>query len=81
MTYGYTAAGFSGRMPCCELADSVVSIGRQTLEKCIKIVNENEDNWGTRVIYGDTDSTFILCEGKSFAQAFEIGDLIAKTMT
>lgn len=24
VTYGYTAAGFSGRMPCAELADAVV---------------------------------------------------------
>lgn len=28
VTYGYTGAGFSGRMPCSELADSVVSLGR-----------------------------------------------------
>jgi DNA polymerase zeta len=61
VTYGYTAAGFSGRMPCSELADSVVAIGRHTLEKAMSIVNKNEDYWGTRVIYGDTDSTFILC--------------------
>eukprot|EP00347_Sterkiella_histriomuscorum_P014702 403359875 len=81
VTYGYTAAGFSGRMPCSEFADSVVSISRQTLEKCMKIVNQNEDNWGTKVIYGDTDSTFILCEGKTLEKAFEIGELIAKTVT
>lgn len=28
VTYGYTAAGFSGRMPSVEIADSVVSFGR-----------------------------------------------------
>ena len=65
VTYGYTAAGFSGRMPCCELADSVVAIGRHTVENAIRIINLNEDNWGTRVVYGDTDSVFILCENKS----------------
>ena len=26
VTYGYTAAGFSGRMPCCQLADSIVQV-------------------------------------------------------
>ena len=26
VTYGYTAAGFSGRMPCAELADSIVQV-------------------------------------------------------
>ena len=28
VTYGYTAAGFSGRMPSVEIADSVVGLGR-----------------------------------------------------
>uniref|UniRef100_A0A7N2L801 DNA-directed DNA polymerase n=1 Tax=Quercus lobata TaxID=97700 RepID=A0A7N2L801_QUELO len=35
VTYGYTAAGFSGRMPCAELADSIVQCGRSTLEKFV----------------------------------------------
>lgn len=26
VTYGYTAAGFSGRMPLAELADSIVQV-------------------------------------------------------
>ncbi|CDW73683.1 dna polymerase zeta subunit [Stylonychia lemnae] len=81
VTYGYTAAGFSGRMPCSELADSVVAIGRHTLERCMKIVNQNEETWGTRVVYGDTDSTFILCEGRTLEDTFRIGEIIAKTMT
>jgi DNA polymerase zeta len=33
VTYGYTSATFSGRMPCVEIADSIVEAGRQTLEK------------------------------------------------
>ena len=32
VTYGYTSASFSGRMPCAELADSIVQTGRETLE-------------------------------------------------
>lgn len=54
VTYGYTAAGFSGRMPCAELADSIVQCGRSTLEKAISLVNANE-KWKAKVIYGDTD--------------------------
>jgi DNA polymerase zeta len=34
------------------LADSIVQIGRETLERAINIV-ENGD-WGAKVIYGDT---------------------------
>lgn len=33
VTYGYTSASFSGRMPCSEIADSIVQTGRETLEK------------------------------------------------
>lgn len=54
VTYGYTAAGFSGRMPCAELADSIVQCGRRTLENAILFVNSQE-KWKAEVIYGDTD--------------------------
>jgi hypothetical protein len=33
VTYGYTSATFSGRMPAVEIADSIVQTGRETLEK------------------------------------------------
>lgn len=33
VTYGYTSASFSGRMPAVEIADSIVQSGRETLEK------------------------------------------------
>ena len=33
VTYGYTGATFSGRMPAVEIADSIVQSGRETLEK------------------------------------------------
>ena len=36
VTFGYTMAGFSGRMPCAEIADSIVQTGRETLEKVRK---------------------------------------------
>lgn len=38
VSYGYTAAGFSGRLPFAELADSIVQSGRQTLENAIRLV-------------------------------------------
>ncbi|KAK9735428.1 hypothetical protein RND81_04G205200 [Saponaria officinalis] len=80
VTYGYTAAGFSGRMPCAELADSIVQCGRRTLEHAISVVN-NHDGWNARVIYGDTDSMFVLLKGRSRKEAFQIGGEIASTIT
>lgn len=39
VTYGYTSASFSGRMPCVEIADAIVQTGRETLEKvCTSLV-------------------------------------------
>ncbi|XP_055316014.1 DNA polymerase zeta catalytic subunit isoform X2 [Sitodiplosis mosellana] len=80
VTYGYTAANFSGRMPCVEVGDSVVSKGRETLERAIKTVESNKE-WGCRVVYGDTDSMFVLVPGRSREEAFRIGAEIADTVT
>ncbi|XP_076277672.1 DNA polymerase zeta catalytic subunit isoform X2 [Lasioglossum baleicum] len=80
VTYGYTSANFSGRMPCIEVGDSVVSKGRETLERAIKIV-ESTPKWGAQVVYGDTDSLFILLPGKSKDEAFAIGTEMADTIT
>lgn len=80
VTYGYTAAGFSGRMPCAELADSIVQCGRRTLEKAISFVN-TQDKWNARVIYGDTDSMFVLLKGRTMAESFRIGQEIASAVT
>ncbi|ETN59108.1 DNA polymerase zeta catalytic subunit [Anopheles darlingi] len=80
VTYGYTAANFSGRMPCVEIGDSVVAKGRETLERAIKLVEETE-RWGAKVVYGDTDSLFVLCPGRNKAEAFKIGEEIAAAVT
>lgn len=80
VTYGYTAAGFSGRMPCAELADSIVQCGRRTLETAISFVNQHP-LWNARVVYGDTDSMFVLLKGRSREEAFRIGKEIASLVT
>jgi hypothetical protein len=33
VTYGYTSASFSGRMPCADVADAIVQTGRDTLQR------------------------------------------------
>lgn len=80
VTYGYTAANFSGRMPCVEVGDSVVSKGRETLERAIKLVAANA-RWRSKVIYGDTDSMFVLVPGRTREDAFRIGAEIAEAVT
>lgn len=80
VTYGYTAANFSGRMPSVEVGDSVVAKGRETLERAIKLVEANE-KWKVKVVYGDTDSLFVLVPGRSRSEAFEIGAEIAEAVT
>ncbi|KAI5295689.1 DNA polymerase zeta [Ascosphaera acerosa] len=80
VTYGYTSAAFSGRMPCVEIADSIVSTGREILEKAIALIH-GVQRWGAEVIYGDTDSLFIHLPGRSRAEAFAIGEEIAASVT
>ncbi|CAL8312592.1 unnamed protein product [Lota lota] len=79
-TFGYTAAGYSGRMPNVEVGDSIVHKARETLERAIKMVN-NTKKWGARVVYGDTDSLFVQLKGASKEQAFRIGGEIAEAVT
>lgn len=80
VTYGYTSASFSGRMPCSEIADSIVQTGRETLEKAIALIHSVE-RWGAEVVYGDTDSLFVYLKGRTKDDAFDIGEEIAKTIT
>lgn len=80
VTYGYTSASFSGRMPCSEIADSIVQTARETLERSIAYIHSVE-RWGAEVVYGDTDSLFIYLKGRTKDQAFDIGNEISETIT
>jgi DNA polymerase zeta len=80
VTYGYTSASFSGRMPCVEIADSIVRYGRETLEKAIDLIH-SVSKWGAQVVYGDTDSLFIYLENRTKEEAFQIGNEIANAVT
>ena len=80
VTYGYTSASFSGRMPCSEIADSIVQTGRETLEKAIALIHSVK-RWGAEVVYGDTDSLFVYLKGRTRGEAFDIGKEIAAAVT
>ncbi|KAJ2713867.1 hypothetical protein H4R19_002039 [Coemansia spiralis] len=81
VTYGYTGASFSGRMPCVEIADAIVQSGREILESAIRLIHSRHGEWGARVVYGDTDSMFVHLPGRSRQSAFHIGREIAKAVT
>lgn len=80
VTYGYTSASYSGRMPNSDIADAIVSCGRETLLKAIKEIEKNI-YWGAKVVYGDTDSLFIYLPGKTKEDAFRIGKEMADHVT
>lgn len=80
-TYGYAGASYTGRMPCVEIADSIVSKGRETLEMAIELV-ESRAEWGAKVIYGDTDSMFIQFQNcdkdTAFKRSYEMVEAITR---
>jgi DNA polymerase zeta len=81
VTYGYTAASFSGRMPSAEIADAIVQTGRSTLERSIEYIHSSESFKGCTVVYADTDSLFVSLADRSKTTAFKIGNEIAALIT
>lgn len=81
VTFGYTAANFSGRMPCVEVGDSIVRVARQALENSIKWIQSNQRIFGGRVVYGDTDSVFVLFERMKKSEAFKNSYKIVEEIT
>ena len=92
--YGYTGASFSGRMPCSDIADSVVETGKTILKDCIKLIvshfaahtvsvflQEGRKEWNAKVLYGDTDSLFIQMKGRSLESAFQISSQMTREIT
>ncbi|EGW31711.1 DNA polymerase zeta [Spathaspora passalidarum NRRL Y-27907] len=79
VTYGYTSATFSGRMPNSDISDAIVSTGREILMKSIELIEAG--NYGAKVVYGDTDSLFVYFPGKSKDEAFKLGKSIAQYIT
>ena len=69
--YGYTAATWTGRMPCSDLADAIVLLARNVLEQTIHSVNQNAE-WGAFVVSGDTDSLFVHIKGATLPRAFQV---------
>ena len=79
--FGYTAAGYSGRMPSATLADAIVDTARSVLERSISFITEKYGCHGFRVVYGDTDSIFVAMRGLSTVEAIEAGKKLAEEIT
>ncbi|ODV79273.1 DNA/RNA polymerase [Suhomyces tanzawaensis NRRL Y-17324] len=79
VTYGYTSATFSGRMPNLDVSDAIVATGREILTQSIELIEGGD--FGAKVVYGDTDSLFVYFPGKSKDEAFRIGKNIAEYVT
>ena len=80
VTYGYTSATYSGRMPNSDIADAIVSCARETLLNAVKVIEANP-TWDATVVYGDTDSLFVYLPGKTKDDAFRLGREIADHIT
>lgn len=63
-----------------ELADAIVSSGRSLLEWTMRFITDHP-TWRGEVVYGDTDSIFVHLPGRTLAQAFAIGEEIARVIT
>lgn len=64
-----------------QIADSVVSKGRETLQRAIDFVKEHETVFGAKVVYGDTDSLFLHFPQKTRAEAFNLAQRIVEEVT
>mmetsp|Transcript_41763 Transcript_41763/g.100565 ORF Transcript_41763/g.100565 Transcript_41763/m.100565 type:complete len:2052 (-) Transcript_41763:1552-7707(-) len=84
VTYGYTSATFSGRCAMPLLADTIVECGRKTLRRAIDLANRwgrETERWkGCRVVYGDTDSLFIVVPGRTHQEAFTFGEELCEAV-
>jgi DNA polymerase zeta len=67
-------------MPCVDVADSIVQTARETLQAAMKTVKDTP-RWNAQVVYGDTDSMFVLLPGASEETAFRVGNEIAAAVT
>jgi DNA polymerase elongation subunit (family B) len=93
VTYGYVSATMSGRMPCVEIADSIVETGRRTLAAAMDTAEQLSTSASAgaasllgpaaqpRVVYGDTDSLFVRLPGATVESAFDFSAAIERAVT
>lgn len=79
--YGVSGAKQHSPCACCKLAETVTAIGRQMIEKSKHAAEVVFAKYGCRVIYGDTDSIFVLIDEPDDKEAWRIAIEIAEYIT
>lgn len=77
--YGFTGALKKGMYPCKEVARTTTGMGREYIRRTRVMV---EEQFGHRVLYGDTDSVMVhlpLPRAEAFARAELIADAVSAT--
>ncbi len=75
--YGYT--GYPrARLFVLEIANSITAYGRENIIKTKKLI---EENFGVKVVYGDTDSVFVKTKIKDLEEAQKLGERISEFIT
>lgn len=94
--YGFTGVA-SGLLPCIRIAETVTCLGRQMLDRsrdfvdalsvrdleriCGRPLGVRDETAGVGVIYGDTDSLFVLCRGMDLATVQMFAEPLAAHVT
>ena len=78
--YGFTGAVKRGMYPCIGIAESVTLCGRTLIQKTAALAVDAFKPVVARVIYGDTDSVFVLLDDPlmTAAEAFCHGERVAQ---
>ena len=81
--YGFTGAVRRGMYPCVGIAESVTLCGRKLIQRTADLAVTAFRPITARVIYGDTDSVFVLIDqpGISPSEAFQHGERVANIIS
>ena len=72
--YGYTGY-VRARLYMIDIASAITAVGRENIEKTAELIRKN---FNLQIVYGDTDSVFVLVNTKDLEEARKIGEEVSK---